>query len=240
MFFSRLKPMFFLIAYVVVFAHIHFCLTNFSLAIFNSVFLAATNCFFPMDESIKQLQPASYQSLLNATSEAGFTMASELLTCSLLRTLAATKPNGNFLELGTGTGLSTSWILDGMDKTSNLESIDYDESYLAIAQKFLGNDPRLQLTHSDGEAWVKKNQANKYDYIFADTWHGKYLLLNEVLNMLNPGGLYIIDDMLPQQNWPDGHAEKATQLLVDLENRNDLLLTKQNWASGIAIAVKRS
>lgn len=32
------------------------------------------------------------------------------------------------------------------------------------------------------------------DFIFADTWHGKYLMLAEVLDMLNPGGLYIIDD----------------------------------------------
>ena len=32
-------------------------------------------------------------------------MASDELTGSLLCTLAATKPGGNFLELGTGTGI---------------------------------------------------------------------------------------------------------------------------------------
>jgi hypothetical protein len=35
-----------------------------------------------------------------------------------LRTLAASKPAGRFLELGTGTGVATAWLLDGMDHAS--------------------------------------------------------------------------------------------------------------------------
>jgi predicted O-methyltransferase YrrM len=57
--------------------------------------------------------------------------------------------------------------------------------------------------------------------------------------MLNTGGLYIIDDMLPQSNWPEGHHEKAMNLVNKLEERNDLILTKQNWATGIIIGVKK-
>jgi len=45
--------------------------------------------------------------------------------------------------------------------------------------------------------------------------------------------------MLPQPNWPDGHHEKAINLVGELEERNDLVLTKQNWATGIIIAVKK-
>jgi predicted O-methyltransferase YrrM len=58
----------------------------------------------------------------------GFSMPSEPLTCSFLRVLAASKPGGNFLELGSGTGLSTAWILDGMDGDSRLTTIDNEES----------------------------------------------------------------------------------------------------------------
>jgi predicted O-methyltransferase YrrM len=54
--------------------------------------------------------------------------------------IAASKPAGKFLELGTGTGLSTAWILDGMDNNSSLISIDNDHNFLEIAQRFLGND----------------------------------------------------------------------------------------------------
>ena len=192
-----------------------------------------------MTKELNQRLPDAYPKIEAATRASGFTMPSDPLTCSLLRTLAAARPGGKFLELGTGTGLATAWILDGMDEDATLVSFDYDPTLLALAEQFLGEDKRLTLVEADGEAWVKANAGQKFDYIFADTWHGKYLLLDEVLAMLNPGGFYIVDDMLPQPNWPEGHAEKAADFVKVLESRNDLLLTKLHWATGVIIAVKK-
>ncbi len=192
-----------------------------------------------MIEEINLKFPKTYVDINEATRISGFTMASDILTCSLLRTLAASKPSGKFLELGTGTGLSTSWILDGMDANSSLISIDNESKFLQIAENFLRHDSRLNLIFTDGGQWVEDNEQQRFDYIFADTWHGKYILLDEVLSMLNKGGLYIIDDMQPQPNWPDGHHESAIKLINYLESRNNLLLTKQAWATGIIIAVKK-
>ncbi|WP_031529868.1 O-methyltransferase [Dyadobacter crusticola] len=191
-----------------------------------------------MTEEIVQPIPKTYVAIDEQTKESGFTMASDIHTCSLLKTLAASKPGGKFLELGTGTGLSTCWILDGMDANSSLVSIDNEDKFLKIADHFLGADPRLSLVLTDGAAWIEAHKEEKYDYIFADTWHGKYLLLDEVLDMLNPGGFYIIDDMLPQPNWPEGHDIKARNLIEYLDSRNDIVLTKQVWATGIIIGVK--
>lgn len=192
-----------------------------------------------MTNEINQPVPEFYFDIDEATKESGFTMPSDILTCSLLRTLASSKPGGKFLELGTGTGLSTSWILDGMDITSTLVSLDNDKTLLNIAKKFLGHDTRLNLVLSDGEKWVTANTAQRFDYVFADTWHGKYILLDQVLDMINKGGFYIVDDMLPQSNWPDGHKEKAINFVKHLEGRNDFNLVKQHWATGIIIAVKK-
>ncbi|SRR5258706_5049049 len=192
-----------------------------------------------MMERINQQFPKPYKVIEEATKLSGFTMASDVLTCSLLRTLAASKPSGKFLELGTGTGLSTSWILDGMDYESTLISIDNDPLFLQIAKENLAFDTRLNLVLTDGDKWVKENREQKFDYVFADTWPGKYRLLDEVLSMLNKGGLYIIDDMLPQPNWPDGHQEKAKKLIEYLESREDLVLSKQVWATGVIVAVRK-
>ena len=192
-----------------------------------------------MNETINpDSYPKTYLEIDSATKASGFTMASEVLTCSLLQTLAATKPHGKFLELGTGTGLSTSWILNGMDAHSKLISIDNDTVFLDIARTYL-TDSRIKLVLSDGGEWIEKNKYKRFDYIFADTWHGKYFCLDETLAMLKSGGLYIIDDMLPQPNWLEGHAEKATALIDILEQRTDTTLTKMNWASGIIVAVKK-
>jgi predicted O-methyltransferase YrrM len=195
--------------------------------------------FISMKEEINQPFPSAYRDIKSATESLNFTMASEINTCCLLRTLAASKPSSRLLELGTGTGLATSWILDGMDDLSTLVTIDNDQKLLNVANQFLGDDNRIQIICTDGEAWVRENKNKKFDYIFADTWHGKYLMLDEVLNMLNKGGLYIIDDMIPQPNWPDGHHQKADKLLHYLDSRTDLMLTRQLWATGIVVAVKK-
>ena len=53
-----------------------------------------------MTEEINQPLPTSYAAINEATQASGFSMASDVLTCSLLRTLAATKPAAKFLERG--------------------------------------------------------------------------------------------------------------------------------------------
>jgi predicted O-methyltransferase YrrM len=83
-----------------------------------------------MTEEINQQLPKTYIDIGESTKSSGFTMASDVLTCSLLRTLATSKPSSKFLELGTDTGLSTSWILDGMDNDSTLISIDNEPLFL--------------------------------------------------------------------------------------------------------------
>jgi len=192
-----------------------------------------------VNASFSQSLPKAYSQIEEATKASGFTMASDLLTGSLLGTLAASKPGGKFLEMGTGTGLSTSWLLNGMDQNATLISVDYDPKYIAVAEKFLGDDKRLSLVTADGGEWLDANNRLRFDFIFADTWHGKYLMLDETLAMLNKGGFYIIDDMLRQPNWPEGHHEKSVKLIAALEARQDLFLTKQVWSTGIIIAVKK-
>ena len=192
-----------------------------------------------MIEDITQAQPKAYDSIKKATEALGFLQMSEISTCSLLKTLAASKPSGEFLELGTGTGLATAWILDGMDEESTLISLDNDETLLNVAKENLGVDRRLKLICTDGNEWIKNNAKMRFSFIFADTWPGKYMMLEETLAMLQPGGFYIIDDVLPQDNWPDGHAEKVAILLSILDSREDMAVTKMHWASGIVLAVKK-
>lgn len=182
--------------------------------------------------------PNPYTQIKIATENSGFNMASDVNTCYLLRSLVSSKVGGRFLELGTGTGLATSFILDGMDETSSLISVDNDERYLKIATENL-QDKRVTFVHIDGGYWIEKNKEKSFDFIFADTWHGKYLLLEEILGMVKIAGFYIIDDMLPQANWPEGHDKKVENLVDILRKRNDFSIVEMNWASGIIIATRK-
>jgi len=190
--------------------------------------------------------PPSLAEIEQATKELGFGMASARRTCALLRTLAASKPGGRLLELGTGTGLSTAWILDGMDATASLESMDNAGDAQAVAGKYLDHDQRLTLHLTDGDEFIKSlnTQARRFDFIFADTWPGKLRLLDETLGLLNPGAFYIVDDMLPQPSWETldleyDHTAAIKDLATVLGNHNSLHVTQLGWDTGILIAVKK-
>jgi predicted O-methyltransferase YrrM len=182
--------------------------------------------------------PIRLPQIMSETARLNFTMASDLLTGCLLRTLSATKPAGNLLELGAGTGMATAWMLDGMDTEARLVSVEIDDAVLEVAKKCLGDDLRITFVHADGGEWLRRAEPDQFDLIFADSWPGKYTHLDDALRSLKRGGLYVIDDMLPQPNWPDGHALRADELISILENRQDLTITKLNWSTGVIIGTK--
>jgi predicted O-methyltransferase YrrM len=193
-----------------------------------------------MQDDSAIVKPQPLEAIMRETAALGFGMASEPLTGALLRTLVASRPNGQFLELGTGTGVATAWLLDGMDSASTLLTVDSNPTVVAIARKHLGHDPRVRFHVSAGDVFLASLAGKgKFDLIFADTWPGKYDRLEEALALLKRGALYVIDDMLPQPNWPEGHAAKVSELIGRLEARRDLVPVKMRWATGIIIAAKR-
>jgi predicted O-methyltransferase YrrM len=190
-----------------------------------------------MVDSVFSDKPVQYENIVQATRAIEFNMASDMQTGSLLKTLAASKPGGSILELGTGTGLATSWIVDGMDKGTKLVTVENNELLLDIARKAL-QDARVEFVLADGYEWIQNYAGEKFDLIFADAMPGKYELFEETIELVKQGGFYVIDDMLPQPNWPAGHSEKVERLIEELEKRNDITLTKLNWSTGIIIVSK--
>jgi len=175
-----------------------------------------------------------------ADSEAlGFAMASASMTGALLKTLAASKPAGRLLELGTGTGVSTAWLLAGMDRDSTLVTVDNDAAAQRIARRHLDSDPRIDLRIADGVEWLEQDPEPRFDLIFADAWPGKFERLELALGLLNRGGIYIIDDLLPQDSWPDGHAPRVPKLIDRIEAMPGFTSVRMAWASGLLLAVRR-
>lgn len=184
--------------------------------------------------------PKAFEAIASESTTIAFDMPSEVDVNALLRALAAVKPAGRCLELGTGTGLASAWILDGLGPQGRLTTVDNESTWINVARRHLGQDPRVEIICADGDDFLL--QANEqsvcYDLIFADTWSGKYRLLDLALNLLAPGGMYVIDDMLPQANWPEGHATKVQDLMDELAQRSELKLCSLPWSCGVVIATK--
>lgn len=171
--------------------------------------------------------------------EAGFTMSCEDTTGSILRTLVATKRNAKVLEIGTGGGISTSWILDGMDQESELISIDNDIKLQQIAIDHLSHDKRVEFITADAEEYITQNVDKKFDFIFADTYPGKFILLSETIDLLNSGGIYIVDDMTPEVLWVNNHEQHLKNITKYLDERNDIVTAKIPWSTGLIVVTKK-
>jgi len=183
--------------------------------------------------------PPFYSEIHAASKKAQFDMPSTKKTGALLRGLAASKPNGFFLELGTGTGLALTWILDGMNAQAKIISVENNPKWLNIAHSFFDSNPQVTLIEKDAESWIEQLKEANFDLVFADTWAGKFTHLEPVLDRINRGGFYVIDDLNPKSNWPEGHLKKVQLLKKKLRKRIDFIEVRLNWDSGITIMIKK-
>ena len=85
----------------------------------------------------------------------GFTQSSDDLTGGFLATLAASKPGGRFLELGTGVGAGSTWLLRGMNGASSLTTVEKSAEQVDVAKKHLGHDPRITFWVGDGLEYLR-------------------------------------------------------------------------------------
>jgi predicted O-methyltransferase YrrM len=191
-----------------------------------------------MDETGFQPPPTAYEVILAETRKIGFLGWCWPAVGALLRVMAASKPGGRMLEIGTGTGVGTCWLLDGMDTGARLTTVDFNSKLQEIARIHLGMDPRLTIRTEDAGVTIGSTPSRSLDLIFADGEAGKHSLLDEVLGLLRPGGIYICDDTKPHPLWPPEHAAKIPPLMEALAARQDFRRLYVDWSSGAVVMVK--
>ena len=118
-----------------------------------------------MRDDVFAYEPPALSRIVAEGESLGFRAASERRTGALLRILAASKPGGRLLELGTGTGVGTAWLLGGMDRAARLDTVDRDETVVAVARRHLGDDSRVRFHVADGESWLGGYAGPPFDLI---------------------------------------------------------------------------
>lgn len=193
---------------------------------------------FPDRDRLDMSLPPHLADIETATATLGFDMASTRETGALLRALVRDKPGANVLELGTGTGMATCWLLDALDQNGHLVTVDLDPVVQQVAKINLGHDPRIAFVEEDGSEFLRQPSDLRFDLIFADAMPGKFSELDEALALLADGGVYVGDDLLPQDNWPEGHAPKVPVYIETMQARAELEVEYWEWSSGILLARK--
>ncbi|MCJ1679947.1 hypothetical protein MTF65_21900 [Streptomyces sp. APSN-46.1] len=105
------------------------------------------------------------------------------------------------------------------------------------ARHHLGADPRVEFVTADADAWLTV-AAGPYDFAYVDCRPGKYLRLDDLLALLSPGALYVVDDMLPRVTWSDDHQPRVDGFLERLPEVANFRATPMRWASGLVVAAR--
>jgi predicted O-methyltransferase YrrM len=183
-------------------------------------------------------RPAALDAILADATRLGFAMSCEDRTGSLLATLAASKPGGHLVELGTGVGAGASWLLHGMRPDARLTTVEMDPEHQAVAAGHLGHDTRVSFVTANADAWLDSYAGPPLALAYVDCRPGKFDRLDDLIGLLEPGGLYVVDDLLPQPTWPSDHQTRVDNFLAHLPERSNLLGTTATWASGVLVGTR--
>jgi predicted O-methyltransferase YrrM len=183
--------------------------------------------------------PASVVAAHERAAAAGFTLSCEPGVGRLLAALAATvAPRGRILEMGTGVGVGTAWIVSGLDGRSDVQvvSVEIDAPTARLAQT--ASWPGF-VTLQVGNILDLLDGLGRFDFIFADSQGGKWEGLDRTIAAVRPGGMLLVDDMTPPTWIDDAHRAHTARVRATLLAHPDLVAAELAEASGMILAARR-
>jgi predicted O-methyltransferase YrrM len=120
---------------------------------------------------------------------------------AVLRFLAASISAKSVVELGTGAGVSGTWLLRGMAEDGVLTSIDLEAEHQRVARQTYANagfaTSRVRLISGRALDVLPRLSDAAYDLVFVDADKSEYTAyLLEALRLLRPGGIVAFDNAL--------------------------------------------
>lgn len=152
-------------------------------------------------------------------------------------------------EIGTGTGVSALWLLDGMDPDGVLTTIDHEVEHQRVAkQVFASAGIRSTRTRTiSGRALdvLPRLADGAYDLVLVDGDPSEAAdYTDQAIRMLRPGGAVVINEALWHDRVADpARRDEATVAMRELARRvisDELLIsTLLPVGGGLLVAVKR-
>jgi predicted O-methyltransferase YrrM len=115
---------------------------------------------------------------------------------ALLRVLAAGRHRAG--EVGAAFGEGAVAIAQGLPPGATLATVELDPERAEVARKALAPFPSVRLVEGD---WRELAPFGPFDLLFVDVHEAK--TDPAILDLVEPGGLVLIDDMTPSRLGPD-------------------------------------
>jgi len=128
----------------------------------------------------------------------------------LLCVLASHVQHGIVGEIGTGAGVGTAWMLSHIASTTRLVTVEADAERAMAARDLFRDQPNATVVHGD---WSTMLAYGPFNLLFIDAGPAKAPPIESpnaapastemILQALCPGGIIVLDDLSPEQNWPE-------------------------------------
>jgi predicted O-methyltransferase YrrM len=168
-------------------------------------------------------------------------------TGAALRMLAAAVGAKAVIELGTGAGVSGTWLLRGMRPDGVLTTIDIDAEHQRLARQTYDAAgfarSRVRLINGAALEVLPRFADGAYDLAFVDAARGEFAdYLREALRLLRPGGVVAFDDALGKvadSSVSDAKTQALRTLAATLLEDETLVSALLPVGDGLLVAVKR-
>ena len=130
--------------------------------------------------------------------QAGYVAFCRNETGRLLATLAATR-GGTMAEFGTGCGVGTAWLRSGVRNGARILTAELDAALADAAQRIFLDDASVEVLAAD---WNVLRDHGPFSLLFLDSGSPEQVGVDAVVDLVEPGGIVVLDDFTPCESWP--------------------------------------
>ncbi len=130
--------------------------------------------------------------------QAGYVAFCRNETGRLLAALAATR-GGTMAEYGTGCGVGTAWLRSGIRNGATILTAELDETLAGAAQQIFLDDPKVEVLAAN---WNVLRDHGPFSLLFLDSGTPSEVGVEAVIDLVEPGGIVVLDDFTPCESWP--------------------------------------
>jgi predicted O-methyltransferase YrrM len=131
--------------------------------------------------------------------KAGYVSFCRNETGRLLAMLAATR-GGTMAEFGTGCGVGTAWLRSGVrGDRARILTAELDPKLAGAAQEIFQDDPQVEVLAAD---WSTLLDKGPFSLLFLDSGQPTEVGVDAVADLVEEGGIVVLDDFTPCEIWP--------------------------------------
>lgn len=130
--------------------------------------------------------------------KAGYVSFCRNETGRLLAALAATR-TGTMAEFGTGCGVGTAWLRSGLRGDATILTAELDAKLADAAAEIFRDDPQVEVRSAD---WSTLLDQGPFSLLFLDSGEPTAVGVDQVADLVEEGGIVVLDDFAPCEMWP--------------------------------------